>query len=211
MQRGATGVWSSPPGKANLAVSLSVGGAVFALVFLGELPDKTMFATLLLASKGRPLAVWGGSVLAFAVHVAIAVALGAALFHLVPGRTLAVLIGGAFLAGSAYAFLTRDRSASTHTPPVLSERGALATSAVVVFVAEWGDLTQILMANLAARYHQPLTVALASFAALASVAGLAVAAGAGAPRLLSARTARLAAAVVLAGVGTYTVVQAAVG
>ncbi|HEY6421636.1 MAG TPA: TMEM165/GDT1 family protein, partial [Pseudonocardiaceae bacterium] len=33
-----------------------------------------------------------------------------------------------------------------------------ATSFVVLFVAEFGDLTQIVTANLAAKYHDPLTV-----------------------------------------------------
>ena len=60
--------------------------AVFPVIFLGELPDKTMFASLVLASRGRPVAVWAGAAGAFVVHVVIAVTIGVGLFHLLPRR-----------------------------------------------------------------------------------------------------------------------------
>jgi putative Ca2+/H+ antiporter (TMEM165/GDT1 family) len=47
------------------------------VIFLGELPDKTMFASLVMATRGRPLAVWLGATAAFAVHVVIATTVGA--------------------------------------------------------------------------------------------------------------------------------------
>jgi putative Ca2+/H+ antiporter (TMEM165/GDT1 family) len=85
------------------------------------------------------------------------------------------------------------------------------TSAGVIFLAEWGDLTQIITANLAARYHEPVTVGLAAFVALAAVAGFAVVAGTGVLRFVSVRTARLATAVVLTGLAGYSFAQAAGG
>ncbi len=45
------------------------------------------------------------------------------------------------------------------------------TAFLVFFVAEWGDLTQILTANLAARYHSALSVGLGATLALWAVAG----------------------------------------
>ena len=45
----------------------------FPVIFLGELPDKTMFASLLMATHGRPRQVWLGAAGAFAVHVVLAV------------------------------------------------------------------------------------------------------------------------------------------
>jgi len=33
---------------------------VFPVIFIGELPDKTMFATVVMASRGHPRAVWLG-------------------------------------------------------------------------------------------------------------------------------------------------------
>ena len=192
-------------------MSLSVAAAVFPLVFLGELPDKTMFANLILASRGHPGAVWLGSVAAFAVHVVIAVGVGVALFHLISHRALDAVVGAVFLAGAAYAFLSRNRLGEARTEKGWTGRNAALTSAGVIFVAEWGDLTQIITANLAARYHQPLTVGLASLAALAAVAGLAVVAGSGLLRFVSVRTARLATAVVLTGLAAYSFAQVAGG
>src|SRR6202011_4451763 len=139
-----------------------------------ELPDKTMFATLVLAARGRAAAVWAGAAAAFAVHVVIAVAVGAALFAVVPRRALDGLVAAMFLAGAVYSWLIRNREEEGQSlGPVSSVWGVAARAAVVVFVAEWGDLTQILTANLAARYHSPLSVGVASLAALWAVAALA--------------------------------------
>ena len=77
--------------------------AVFPIIFLGELPDKTMFASLVLSTRGRPFVVWLGAALAFVVHVVIAVTVGAALFHLVPHRVLEGLVAAMFFAGPALA------------------------------------------------------------------------------------------------------------
>ena len=190
---------------------LSVAAAVFPLVFLGELPDKTMFANLLLASRGRPLAVWIGSVAAFAIHVVIAVGVGVALFHLVSHRALDAVVGAVFLAGAVYALVSRNRGGEAVDEKQWTGRSAALTSAVVIFVAEWGDLTQIITANLAARYRQPFTVGLAAFLALAAVSAIAVTAGSAVLRFVSVRTARLATAVVLTGLAGYTLAQAAGG
>src|ERR1700759_357285 len=78
--------------------------AVFPLIFFGELPDKTMFASLLLASRGRPLAVWLGAALAFIVHVVIAVSVGVGLFPLLPHRPVDALVAVLFAIGAVLAF-----------------------------------------------------------------------------------------------------------
>ena len=75
--------------------------AVFPLIFFGELPDKTMFASLLLASRGRPLAVWVGAALAFTVHVAIAVSVGVGLVHVLPPPAVDGRVAGWRVCGEA--------------------------------------------------------------------------------------------------------------
>jgi putative Ca2+/H+ antiporter (TMEM165/GDT1 family) len=57
-------------------VDVYVAAICFPIIFLGELPDKTMFASLLLSTRGRPVQVWLGAAAAFTVHVAIAVSAG---------------------------------------------------------------------------------------------------------------------------------------
>ena len=52
-----------------------------------------------------------------------------------------------------------------------------ATSFAVVFLAEFGDLTQFLTVSLAARYHDPLAVGIGATLALWVAAGAAVLVG----------------------------------
>jgi putative Ca2+/H+ antiporter (TMEM165/GDT1 family) len=181
---------------------------VFPLVFLAELPDKTMFASLVLATRGRPLAVWIGASLAFAVHTAIAVSVGVALFHVLPHRVVQFVVAGLFAAGALYSYLIRNETEAEEEARVRSARAAVFTAAGVIFVAEWGDLTQILTANLAAQHHSWLSVGVASLAALMAVAALAVVS---ASRLLGRvpiRLLRLITAVVLLVLAAYTLAEA---
>jgi putative Ca2+/H+ antiporter (TMEM165/GDT1 family) len=189
-------------------VSLAVAATVFPIVFLGELPDKTMFASLVLASRGRPVAVWVGAATAFAVHVAIAVTVGVVLFHVVPHRALDAIVAALFFAGAAYSWHLRGEE--EETTDVEAGGSALRTAATatgVIFLAEWGDLTQILTANLAARYHDPVSVALGALLALWLVAAIAVVSGTGLLRVLSVRSLRTITAVVLVALGAYSLSQ----
>src|SRR5690242_11808387 len=104
-------------------MSLAVAAATFPVIFVGELPDKTMFASLVLASRGRPLAVWLGAAGAFLVHVVIATTVGVGLFNVLPHRGVDAVVAVLFAAGAAYAFWesTREdevelveREAATH-------------------------------------------------------------------------------------------------
>jgi Ca2+/H+ antiporter, TMEM165/GDT1 family len=156
--------------------------AVFPLIFFGELPDKTMFASLLLASRGRPLAVWVGAALAFTVHVAIAVSVGVGLFHVLPHRAVDGLVAALFAVGAALAFLEHEADEEHFAEEVveatvLHVRRVVVTAFVVIFLAEWGDLTQVLTANLAARYDSPLSVGLGAELALLSVSAIATVSG----------------------------------
>jgi putative Ca2+/H+ antiporter (TMEM165/GDT1 family) len=84
-------------------VNFAVVVAVFPIIFLGELPDKTMFASLVLSTRGKPLSVWLGAAAAFAVHVAIAVTIGVALFRILPHRAVDAVVAVMFLVGAALA------------------------------------------------------------------------------------------------------------
>lgn len=183
--------------------------AVFGLVFIGELPDKTMFASLVLSARGRPGAVWIGAALAFLVHVAIAVSVGLVVFHLVPRRAVDALAAALFLAGAVWSWRAReDVEEEVEVAEAISRGRTIVTAASVIFVAEWGDLTQIITANLALRYHSPLSVGIGAVAALWTVAALAVLLGPRLLGLLSARQARVAGAIVFLALAAVTAVQA---
>lgn len=199
-------------------MSLSVLLGVFPVIFLGELPDKTMFASLVLSTKGRPVMVWLGAAAAFAIHVAIAVSIGVALFTILPHRAVDGVVAAIFLAGAGLAIREarkerqhedREKRLADQTAP--GHRRAVITAFIVVFIAEWGDLTQILTANLAARLHSPFSVAIGSVLALWAVAALAVIGGRGLLRWVNVATIRIVTAAILTGLGIATGILAIVG
>jgi len=163
----------------------SVIAAVFPVIFIGELPDKTMFATVVMASRGHPRAVWLGAATAFGVHVVIAATVGVGLVHLLPHRAVEALVAGLFALGAVYMFRESD-TAETElvTREARTHRQVATTAFAVIFVAEWGDLTQILVANLAAHYHAALSVGVGSALALWTVAGIGVIGGQGVLRIM---------------------------
>jgi Ca2+/H+ antiporter, TMEM165/GDT1 family len=193
-------------------VEFSVVVAVFPIIFLGELPDKTMFASLVLSTRGRPFVVWVGAAVAFALHVLIAVTVGAALFRLLPHRLLEAIVAAMFFGGAALALLEARKERNTEPlieKEVASHHRTLVTAFVVIFIAEWGDLTQILTANLAAHYQSAVSVAVGAVLALWAVAGLAVVGGQSILRIVNIRTVRIITAVVLTALGGWAIWEAA--
>ena len=183
-------------------MDLGIAAAVFPIIFIGELPDKTMFASLVLATRGRPRSVWLGAAAAFLLHVVIATTIGVALFALLPQRAVEGLVAALFLAGAVYAFVEGNRDETKLIDrEATSHRTVVTTAFVVIFLAEWGDLTQILTANLAAHYHSPLSVGLGAVLALWCVAALAVASGQSLLRFVSISVIRRVTGVVLLVLG----------
>ncbi len=186
--------------------------AVFPIIFIGELPDKTMFASLVMSTRGRPAIVWLGAAAGFAVHVVIAVTIGVALFHLLPHQVLDAVVAGMFLVGAALALreaVKEKKDEELVEREVASHRRIAVTAFLVIFLAEWGDLTQILTANLAAHYHDPLSVAVGATLALWAVAGLAVVSGQSLLRLINISTIRIVTAVVLVALAGWAAWSAA--
>ena len=153
----------------------------FGAIFIVELPDKTFLATLVLATKYRPILVWIGVSAAFAVQTTVAVLLGHAA-SLLPEDLVRVVTMVMFLAG-AVILIREGRSHQQSTGEEYAE-GANATgfravlaSFLVLFAAEWGDLSQLLTISLVARYEAPVSVFIGALGALMLVSGLAVLAG----------------------------------
>jgi putative Ca2+/H+ antiporter (TMEM165/GDT1 family) len=183
---------------------------VFALIFVAELPDKTMIATLIMGSRYRPVLVWLGATLAFGVHATLAVAVGQ-LLQLLPHRWVEAVTALLFAAGAAYLLLVPEKEAEEQgeREADAARRGlrTVTLAFVVIFVGEFGDLTQILTANLAAKYHQPVAVFVGAFAGLASVAALGAFGGRALLRVLPLAVIRKAGGVLLAGFAVYSLVS----
>ena len=194
-------------------MNLAVIGAVFAVIFIGELPDKTMFASIVMSTRGHPFAVWLGSAGAFLVHVVIATTLGTVVFHLLAPRIVDAVVAVIFLVGAgivtAEAIREYKRKDDPEPPPPPPRPGRTAVTAfAVIFAAEWGDLTQLLTANLAAHYHDPLSVATGATLALWAVSAIAVTSGRWLSGVIDAFAIRIGTAVLLAGLGAYTAWEA---
>lgn len=161
-------------------LSLSTVLLTFVVIFPAELPDKSMLASLVLGTRYRTLPVWLGVSGAFAVHVVIAVIAGG-LLSLLPHRVVELVVTVLFLVGAAVLLLGKDEYEDEETAATpganVSNARTFWTAFGVVFVGEWGDITQLATANLAAKYSDPLSVGLGAVLALMSVAGLVLLAG----------------------------------
>jgi putative Ca2+/H+ antiporter (TMEM165/GDT1 family) len=158
----------------------------FGAIFVVELPDKTFIATLVMSTKMRPLFVWIGVGLAFLVQTAIAVGIGKAASFL-PEQLIHTVAALMFAIGAIILF-REARSADEDEPGQEDEFAAkadstahgfkvVATSFLVLFAAEWGDLSQLLTISLVAKYDDPVSVFLGAWGALLAVSGLAVIVG----------------------------------
>ncbi|TLQ46240.1 TMEM165/GDT1 family protein [Streptomyces marianii] len=159
-------------------LSITIMAITFGVVFLAELPDKTALAGLVLGTRYRASYVFAGVAAAFAVHVALAIAAGSAL-TLLPQRLVQAVVGVLFLAGAAMLLLksSDDDDESVKAPSDQSFWKVSGAGFMLILVAEFGDLTQIVTANLAARYDSPLSVGLGAVLALWAVAGLGIVGG----------------------------------
>ncbi|GAB3645737.1 TMEM165/GDT1 family protein [Streptomyces sparsus] len=188
--------------------SLTVVAVVFGVVFLAELPDKTAMAGLVLGTRFRASYVFAGVAAAFVVHVALAVAAGSVL-TLLPQRLLAAVTGLLFLGGAAVLLWKKDHGAEEVKEPADQSFWKVAGSGfTLIMVAEFGDLTQIMTANLAARYEDPLSVGLGAVLALWSVAGLGILGGRALMRRVPLRLITRIAAALMTGLGLWSLFEA---
>jgi putative Ca2+/H+ antiporter (TMEM165/GDT1 family) len=188
-----------------------VSGLLITAIALGtvavvELPDNSGLASLVLGTRYRPLGVFAGTAAAFAVHAALAVTAGS-LLALAPHKIVQIVVAAVFLAG-AVLVLRADNDDDDEDEARLKADATgfwpvAATSFGVILLAELGDPSDITMANLAARYHDPVAVGIGSVLGLWLVTALAITGGRGLLRILPMRwISRLAALVmvVMAGI-----------
>jgi len=162
-------------------MSLVVAATAFLLILPIELPDKTFIATLVLATRYRPLPVWVGVSVAFLVQTVVAVTLGGLISQL-PRTPVEIFAGLMFLVGGLIlirgAGKADAKEAETeHETEAKAKAGihgwqVVGTSFLVLFVAEWGDLSQLLTAGLVVKYQDPVSVGVGAFLALVTVSAL---------------------------------------
>lgn len=191
--------------------SITVTAIAFGVVFLAELPDKTALAGLMLGTRYRASYVFAGVAAAFAVHVALAIAAGSVL-TLLPHRLVQAVVGVLFLAGAAMLLLKKsDGDEEVKAPADQSFWKVSGAGFMLILVAEFGDLTQIMTANLAARYDNPLSVGLGAVLALWAVAGIGILGGRTLMKYVPLRLITKVAACVMAALAGFSLYEAIAG
>lgn len=210
MERTALSVGQPRPIEEPL-ISLTVTAVVFGVVFLAELPDKTALAGLVLGTRYRASYVFAGVAAAFALHVALAVAAGSVL-TLLPQQLVHALTGVLFLGGAAMLLMKKDEGEEEiRKPEDQSFWKVSGAGFMLILVAEFGDLTQIMTANLAARYDDPLSVGLGAVLALWSVAGLGIVGGKALMKRVPLRLITQIAALLMLSLGVWSLWEAVAG
>jgi putative Ca2+/H+ antiporter (TMEM165/GDT1 family) len=166
----------------------------FVLVVPVELPDKTFISTLVLTTRYRPLPVWLGVVAAFGVQSGVAVGAGS-LVGLLPETPVRLAAAALFAVGAIVLAVQARKPVEYEEPSAAGGHGpregrapakpaqatggwkAFGASFLVLFLAEWGDLSQLLTAGLVADGRPPVPVFFGAWAGLAVVSGVAVVLG----------------------------------
>ena len=185
---------------------------IFALMFVLELPDKTFIATVIMSTRARPAMIVIGASVAFILQMGLAVGAGS-LLTLIPTRWKDLVVGLLFLAGAAYLLLVSEaHEQAAGEREAAPERRAtrwkeISTAFAIIFIGEFGDLTQIQAANFEAKLHQPLEVFLASSIAMVGVSFLGAYGGAALVRVVPLARIRVVGGLIFAGLGLWTLLS----
>jgi len=182
--------------------------STFIIIFVAELPDKTALASLLLAAKYKVRQVVLGAWLAFVIQTIVAVFAGS-LLDLLPAKPVHIAAGFGFLAFAFLAFRRKEEEAETEEKTEISKIHQIPwiASFLVVFIAEWGDLTQLTTAALVARIGHPFSIAIGATAALWSVTVIAAIAGKQLARLIKPKGLTIISGVLLGAIGLILIVS----
>jgi Ca2+/H+ antiporter, TMEM165/GDT1 family len=192
-------------------VNLAIAATTLALVVPAELPDKTFISCIVLSSRYRALPVWAGASAALVLQAAIAVLAGR-LLDLLPHRAVEGVVAALFLGGAAYLLFVPEKAAEQkgeklgEKPQELKGFRVALTAFTIVALAEFGDITQVLIANLSARYHNALSVFTGASVGFCLVAVVGVVGGKTLTRYVPLALVRRLSGLALLGFGVYTIV-----
>jgi putative Ca2+/H+ antiporter (TMEM165/GDT1 family) len=155
--------------------SLSISLSTFVLIALAEVGDKSQLVCMTLAARHRHWPVMLGATTAFLILNALAVLFGAGVAAWLPERVTAGLVAMLFGAYGIHALYKQDDGESEDVAE-RSGHGIFLTTLLLIFVAEFGDKTQIAVAGLAGSFDL-LPVWLGASTALIMVSALGVWAG----------------------------------
>jgi putative Ca2+/H+ antiporter (TMEM165/GDT1 family) len=153
----------------------SISLTSFTLIGLAELGDKSQLVCMTLASRHRHWPVLLGAAVAFTILNTLGVVFGAGVAAWLPERVTAAIVAILFGIFGIHALLTNHEE---ETEVVVEQSGhsIFLTTLALLFVAEFGDKTQIAVAGLAGS-TSPVPVWIGATVALLLVSALGVWAG----------------------------------
>jgi putative Ca2+/H+ antiporter (TMEM165/GDT1 family) len=161
--------------SAPLGQWFSSAGATFLLIALAEIGDKSQLVCMTLAARHHPRPVIAGAISAFAILNLLAVLFGAAVAAWLPEwlviLAVAVLFGAFGI--SSLRYQEEDEDETVEEKP---GQGVFVTTFLLIFLAEFGDKTQIAVAGMsstvaASAVWTGATLALAGTSVLGVIAG----------------------------------------
>ena len=127
--------------------------AAFLTVFVAEFGDKSQLVCLTMACRYPPLQVLAGAMTAMALVLGLAAGVGNLIADLIPHTLVAVIAGLFFIGVGILTWLRGDQK-----PEDGSGSGGFFQTLGMIFLAEFGDKTQLAVLFLAASFNDPLAV-----------------------------------------------------
>ena len=176
------------------------------VVGLAEVGDKTQILSLILAARfKRPVPIIFGILFATVANHAAAGFAGMLFGGLLAGAWMHWILGLSFLSVAVWALFPDKYKADEQG---ISRLGAFTSTFVAFFVAEIGDKTQIATVGLAARFEAFYAVVIGTTLGMMLANIPVVVLGDRLASRLPIKAIRLAAAIVFAAIGVFTLLQA---
>ncbi len=155
-------------------MDISVIFSAFTLLFLAEMGDKTQLIAMSLAHRYHLTPVIAGVFAAFLILNLLAVLVGGALYHYIPERLTLLVAGGLFLFFAYRSWREAAESDEEEEVGRTGGHGALISSFLLIFVAELGDKTQLVLIALVAGTGEAWSVFVGGTLALWAVSLIAI-------------------------------------
>lgn len=179
---------------------------LFITLYLSQMGDKTQILTLLLASRTkRHIFLFFAIMTGFAVGVTLAAIFGAGISALIPHKTLGIITGLIFVILGIIIFIDGKKKAKK--PKNLRIKHQFLSIALLIFLSDFGDKTQIAIALLSTDYPV-IYVFIAAILALALDTILMIFFSKTILKKFNEKTIKKIAGIVFAGIGIYLLMQA---
>jgi putative Ca2+/H+ antiporter (TMEM165/GDT1 family) len=186
--------------------------SALALVFVAELGDKTQLVALGLGARHRVIPVLVGMAIGYGAANLVAVVVGGALGAALPSRTVGIAGGLLFLGFAGWTLVSSggdddgDVGDGGGAQPATLTRAVVVSAAVAMFVAEFGDKTQLATLTLAAQGH-PVLVWVGATVGVLAAGAVGVLAGRTVGSRLSGRATRIGSAALFAIFGVVLLIS----